>query len=231
MIETGYYIAKERRLLKTFNNLLKRYSKVISTRYGTEFSNKIEEDAPVFYKKLIPNIPFYDAGSYQKIIIINSQIIALIRAMEKHGKTVEDAVRVQVELFKKDYGKIPSFAGRIFTSKIGGFFLNKLAKKVTDEGWYTDYIKGKAGDDFDVSIVTKNCGLVKYIESEGMMQYSKYCNFSDFIMFREMGIGLTQPMEPKNGNCVFCMKNRSHTKIPSSLDVIYSKELKEYISD
>ena len=43
MIETGYYIAKERRLLKTFNTILKRYSKVISTHYGTEFSNKIQE--------------------------------------------------------------------------------------------------------------------------------------------------------------------------------------------
>lgn len=72
------------------------------------------------------------------------------------------------------------------------------------------YQQGGTNDDvdIDVSIVTKNCGVVGYLESENMQHYAKYCNFSNFLMLREMNIGLTQPMEPKNGNCVFCMKHK-----------------------
>jgi len=113
--------------------------------------------------------------------------------MEKNGKTVEDTVRVQVELFKEDYGKIPSCVGRGSLAKLDEFYLNRLAQQVTKEGWYTDYIKGGRNSDFDVSIVTKNCSVIRYLESENIQHYAKYCNFSDFIMFREMNIGLTQP--------------------------------------
>jgi hypothetical protein len=231
MIENEYYIGKEKKLLKKFDHVMRRYCDILSMRYDSDFSDSIQQDAPKFYQELIPNIPFYDAASYQEIIILNSQIIAMIRVMEKYGKTVEDTLKVQIELFKEDYEKIPSCAGKIFTSSIGGFFLNRLANKITDEGWHTEYKKGNEYDDFDVSIVTKNCGLVRYVESENMPHYSKYCNFSDFIMFNEMNIGLTQPMEPTNGNCVFCMKHKGHTKIPSSLDIIYSEELKKHISN
>ena len=230
MIEQGHYTDKKEKLMKKFKKTSQRYDVILSERYGYEFSNNVREDSLVYFEALIPNIPFYDASTYQEIILLNAQIIAIIRAMETHGKTVEDTARIQVELFKEDYGKIPGFAGRIFTSKIGGIFLKKLAKKVTKEGWYTEYIKGSADDDFDVSIVTKNCGVIKYLESENMMHYAKYCNFSDYIMFREMNIGLTSPMEPKNGNCVFCMKYKGKIKIPSSLDVIYTEEVKIHLT-
>lgn len=222
MIEKGHYLNKKAKLFKKLKKTLQRYNKILSARYGVEFSNKIQEHAVVYFEELVPNIPFYQASSYQEIILLNAQIIAIIRAMEKQGKTVEDTVRIQVELLKEDYRKIPSFAGRIFVSKIGGFFLNNLAKKVTKDGWETDYIKGTANDDFDVSIVTKNCGVIEYLKSEGMMHYAKYCNFSDFLMFRAMNIGLKQPQTIENGKCVFCMKHKGESEIPSSLDVVYT---------
>ncbi len=230
MIEKGYYLNKKQKLIKQFKKTSQRYNDILSEQYGAQFAQQIIDDSRTYFDELIPNIPFYDAASYQGIILLNAQVIAIIRAMEKNGKTVEDTVRVQVELFKEDYGKIPSCVGRVFTSKVGGFFLNRLAQQVTKEGWYTDYIKGETNDDFDVSIVTKNCGVIRYLESENMQYYAKYCNFSDFIMFREMNIGLTQPMEPKNGNCVFCMKYKGKSKIPNSLDIIYTKEIKEYLT-
>ena len=67
----------------------------------------------------------------------------------------------------------------------------------------TDTIKGSKDDDFDVSIVTRRCGVVDYLESENMEEYSKHWNFSDFIMFRAMNIGLKQPKTIDNGECVF----------------------------
>jgi len=59
------------------------------------------------------------------------------------------------------------------------------------------------------------------LKSERMTDYLKYCNFSDFIMFSAMGIGLKQPCTIDNGQCVYCMKFGGHSEIPASLDVIY----------
>lgn len=230
MIEAGYYTDKKEKLINKFKKTSQRYSDILSKRYSVEFADKITEDSLIYFEELIPNIPFYNVGSYQEIILLNAQVIAIIRAMEKNDKTVEDTIKVQIELLKEDFGKIPSCAGRLFTSKVGGFFLNRIANKATEEGWDTDYVKGGKNDDFDVSIVTKNCGLRKYFKSENMHHYAKYCNFSDFIMFREMNIGLTQPVEPTDG-CVFCMTHKGKSHIPNSLDIIYSKELKEYLSN
>jgi len=223
MIEKGHYVNKKTNIFKKLKKTLLRYDKILSARYGVDFSNKIQENAIVYFEKLIPNIPYYRASSYQEIILLNAQIIAIIRAMEKQGKTVEDTVRIQVELLKEDYKKIPRFTGRIFISKIGGFFLNKLAKKVTKDGWETDYIKGTPNDDFDVSIVTKKSGVIEYLKSENMIHYSKYWNFSDFLMFHAMNICLKQPQLIENGKCVFCMKYKGKSEIPSSLDVVYTK--------
>ncbi len=176
----------------------------------------------IHFEKLIPNIPHYKAASYQKIILLNAQVIAIIRAMKEESRTVKDALKIQVELFREDYQKIPRFIGRVFVSRFGGYFLNKLAKKVTKDGWETDYIRGTLNDDFDVSIVTKNCGVVEYLKSEGMTDYLRYCNMSDFLMFPSMNIGLRQPSTIENGKCVYCMKYKGENEIPESLDVIYS---------
>ena len=222
MIKKGYYINQEKKLLKQFEKTLSRYDKKLSAQYGADFSKTIRETAIVYFIELIPNIPFYEAASYQAIIIINAQLIAIVRAMKKQGRTVEDVFKIQVELWKETYAKIPGFMGRIFVSKFGGYFLNNLAKKVTSEGWDTDYIRGTPNDDFDISIITKKCGVVEYLKSEGIDDYLKYCNSSDFIMFPAMNIGLKQPSTIENGKCVFCMKHNGQSEVPASLDAIYN---------
>ncbi len=171
--------------------------------------------------ELIPRIPYYETALYRPIILLNAQIIAIIKAMKKHGKTVEDVLKIQGEMFKEEYSRIPGFMGRIYVSRLAGYFLDKMAKKGTKEGWKAEFIRGTAADDFDVSVVTTRCGLAEYLKSEGMTDYLKYCNFSDFIMFPAMNIGLKQPCTIENGKCVYCMKYKGESEIPKSLDVIY----------
>lgn len=221
MIKKGYYINQKAKLIKMLKKTLKRYDKRLTAQYGIEFSRTIQKNALEYFLELIPNIPHYEAATYQAIILLNAQIIAILRAMKQQGIPVEDTIKIQVELLKENYSKIPHFMGRIFVSKFGGYFLNKLAKKVTKEGWETDYIKGTSNDDFDVSIVTKKCGVVEYLKSEGMTDYLKYCNYGDFIMFSAMNIGLKQPGTIESGKCVYCMKYKGKSEIPESLDVIY----------
>ena len=99
---------------------------------------------------------------------------------------------------------------------------SRLRVVILEEGWEADVVRGKATDDFALSVITRKCGLVEYLKSEGMTDYLKYCNFSDFIVFPAMNIGLKQPCTIDNGQCVYCMKYKGQSENPSSLDVIYN---------
>ncbi len=122
MIKTGYYIDKSDKLVKKLKKTLRRYDRRLSARQGKEFSKTVQQKALAHFEELIPTIPFYNAASYQEIILLNAQLIAIVRAMKDQGQTVEDTMRIQVELLREDWAKIPRFAGRIFTSRLGGFF-------------------------------------------------------------------------------------------------------------
>jgi len=221
MIEKGYYTNQQDELVKKFKKTLKRYEPRLSAQYGQTFAETIKAEAMAYFIDLIPRIPYYETAIYRPIILLNAQLIAIVKAMNKQGKTVEDVFRMQAKFFKEDYRKIPAFMGRIYVSRLAGYFLDKMAKKGTEEGWEAEIVRGKATDDFNLSVITKKCGLVEYLKSEGMTDYLKYCNFSDFIMFPAMNIGLKQPCTIEDGQCVFCMKYKSQSEIPASLDVIY----------
>lgn len=222
MIESGYYTKQQDKLVKKFKKTLKRYKPRLSAQYGETFAETINTDAMAYFIELIPRIPYYETAIYQPIILLNAQLIAIVKAMKTHGKIVEDVFRIQADFFKEDYKKIPGFMGRIYVSRLVGYFLGKMAKKGSEEGWQAEVIRGKTTDDFDISVITKKCGLVEYLKSEGMTDYLKYCNFSDFIMFPAMNIGLKQPCAIEDGQCVYCMKYKGQSEIPASLDVIYN---------
>ena len=222
MIQTGYYTNKEDALVRKFKKLLKRYEKPLSAQYGAAFAQQIKIDAITNFIELIPRIPHYETRIYRPIILLNAQLIAIVKAMEKQGKTVEDVFRIQADIMREEYRRVPKWAGRIYVSKLAGYFLDKAAQQGTAEGWEAEFVRGTPVDDFDVSVVTTRCGLVEYLKFEGMDDYLKYCNFSDFIMFPEMNIGLKQPSTIDNGKCVYCMKHKGQSEIPASLDVIYN---------
>jgi hypothetical protein len=222
MIETGYYSNQQDKLVKKFRKSLKRYEPRLAAQCGETFAETISTEAMAYFIELIPRIPYYETAIYRPIILLNAQLIAIVKAMKKHGKTVEDVFRIQADFFKEDYRRVPGFVGRIYVSRFAGYFLDNMAKKGTEEGWEAEVVRGKATDDFDLSVITKKCGLVEYLKSEGMTDYLEYCNFSDFIMFEAMNIGLKQPCTIEDGQCVYCMKYNGQCEIPASLDVIYN---------
>ena len=223
MIPRGYYIGKEKKLTRKLYKTLKRFEPELNARYGNELFAAVQKNAIRHFTRLIPAIPRYQAASYQEIILVNAQLVSIIRAMKDAGKSLEETLQIQATLFKQEFRRIPRFAGRIFVSSIGRFFLQKLARKVTREGWDTGVVAGGPGDDFDVSVVTTQCGVVKYLTSEGMTDMLKYCNMSDFLMFPAMNIGLRQTSTIEKGACTYCMKYRGSTEMPQSLEAIYER--------
>ena len=221
MKQKGYYVGREKTLLRKLDKTLLRWKRKLDRVYGVALFPAVRESTIRHFTELIPGIPWYRAASYQEIILVNAQLIAIIRAMNDAGVSLEATLRIQTELFREEFRKIPRIAGRLFVSPVGKFFLKKLARKVTNEGWDTEVVEGGRGDDFDVSVITRRCGVEEYLRAEGMEELLRYCNMSDFLMFPGMNIGLRQTSTIKNGSCVYCMKHGGITEVPDSLKVIY----------
>lgn len=152
-------------------------------------------------------------------------MIAIIRAMKKCGKTLEDALAIQVAIFRQQYKRVPGILGRLYFSRIGHLLLIKLARRCTDEDWETHFIYNK--DANDVSVITKKCGVVEYLKSEKMFDYLKYCNFNDFLMFPGINIGVKQISTIDKGECTYCLKYKGKSEIPGSLDPVFNNSYHE----
>ena len=111
------------------NKTLTSFRPFLLEKYGNEFTKNIIIEAKEDFKELIPRIPYYKTSAYRTIIMANAELIALVRAMKKNGKTVEDVFKIQAGIMKKKTSKIPSFIGKIWISKSAGYFLNKIAVK------------------------------------------------------------------------------------------------------
>ena len=93
MIKTGYFTTQQDKLVKQFKKLLNRYEVELSELYGRAFAEKIATEAMSQFIELIPRIPYYETPLYRPIILLNSKLIAIIKAMKKYGKPVEDVVK------------------------------------------------------------------------------------------------------------------------------------------
>ena len=53
-----YFISRKLKLLKDFDNLMKKVGSVLISQYGKEFAETIVSEARQEYSKLIPEIPY-----------------------------------------------------------------------------------------------------------------------------------------------------------------------------
>ena len=78
MIETGCYTKKQDKLVKKFKKTLKRYQPRLAAQYDEAFAETINFDDMAYYIELIPRIPYYETALYRPIILLNTQLIAIV---------------------------------------------------------------------------------------------------------------------------------------------------------
>lgn len=80
-MNTGYYINKTVRLSRSLDKYLTKLERPLILRYGNTRTNLIISKAKNHYPDIIPKIPFVNTPMYDKLLILNSRMMALKKGM------------------------------------------------------------------------------------------------------------------------------------------------------
>lgn len=202
------YSSLKLRLLKRFDKTITRVKPVLISRYGEEQAKTFIRESRQEYETLIPQIPYIgDKSPFLIFLLPAVRSLAVYRALQKQGGTVEDAGQLIVEMSEAELKSIPGFIRRI----IGYFwfspwFLRRVKRraKESQEREYPDsfvmhYIKGD-GQNFDYGIDYSECANVKFLKAQGALELAPYICATDKVVSEMLGWGLNRTKTLADGD-------------------------------
>ena len=223
-METGHYTNKSDKLEKSLNIYLKRIEKFLIPRYGQTTSEAIIINSKNHYPSIIPQIPFVKTPMYDSLLVLNSRMMALKKGMKDEGIGVEEFVSLQINHLRSQTDNIPQIIkklmDKIYLSSLMRIMIKKVGKSATNNGWPTEVIDGKKGDDFSMKITTKNCQMVNFMCAVGEDDIKPYCTFADFTTAETLGLGLKQISSIDSGTCAYCFSKKGKTEWPDAIQNI-----------
>lgn len=134
---------------------------------------------------------------------------------------MEKFVRFQIESLRKTTARFPlilkKIIGKIYLSGFGRFFLKRVGKSASANGWPTKVIKGKNEDDYEMKITSQNCQMLNFMCSVGEEDIKPYCTFADFTVAETLGMGLKQISTIDSGTCSYCFYKKGKVHRPEAV--------------
>lgn len=223
-METEIKIISEKKnaqLRKSLPKFLKSKKKALVEQFGMEKTEKIFKVASEAYPDIVNLTPTFKSNMYDGLVGLAGKLAALKKGMRYAGISTEEFVKFNIEQTRSSAEKIPggirSLLGKTYVSAPVRKILKKVAKKVSDNGWPTQFIEGGKNDDFKMSIETRNCQMVAFWQSIGEEDIKPYCSFFDFGAAEVMKLGLKQVSDYDSGVCKYCFYKKGKVEWPDSI--------------
>lgn len=215
-----HYVNKSKKLVKANQVYLHKMRKELIELYGSEKANRIISESLKYYPDIIPKIPFFNTPMYDSLIVLCSRMIALKKSMRKQGIDTPEFVLFSIQNLRNKSSKVPRFlrriGGQLYISKPVKFYLKKVAKSASENGWPTQCVEPEKGDAFAMKVCTQNCGMLNFIQSLGEGDLKPYCSFFDFTSAEMLGLGLEQVSNIDSGSCNYCFYKKGAAKWPDT---------------
>lgn len=220
MIEK-YYIDKSQHLEKPLGRYLGQMRGPLVLRYGQFKADAIVQNAKGYYPEIIPMIPFYSTPMYDQLILVCSRMMALKKAMKDEGLDVVEFVGFNLTTMEARLKRIPLFIRKL----LGGWFfiwpvrwyLGHVARSATNNGWPTEVVVATRKYAFDLSVLTRDCGMLRFIDSVGEGDLRPYCTFFDFAAAEAFGIGLVHESSIDSGTCAYAISRDGRIIWPDAI--------------
>jgi hypothetical protein len=217
------YASQKPRLLKDFDRMVARVKRVLTSRYGEEQAKALIRESRREYEALIPQIPFIGEKSPMLIFLLpTSRYLAVYRAVQKRGVTVEDGGRLIYEMCEAEAKAIPGPVRRLMGWLwFSPFLLRRVRKGAAKSqerqypgGYVFTYVAGD-GRDFDWGIDYLECSSCKLLKAQDAMELAPYVCAVDKVSSELLGWGLTRTMTLAEGfeKCDFRFKKGGQTRV------------------
>ena len=223
-MQNEYYIKQASKLNRTFDKYLQKLTGSLISNFGHDKTSSIISEAQKSYPNIINEIPFYHTPMYDTLILECSRMMAVKKGMRTVGLGVEEFVRFNIHITRAKNNSVPkiirTLGGWLFLSNMVRFFLKRVGRSASANGWPTKVSGGNSSDDYSMKICTKECGMVDFIKAVGEDDLIPYCSFFDFTTAESMGIGIKQLSSIDSGECVYIMSRRGSVEWPESIQRI-----------
>ncbi|HSG43296.1 MAG TPA: L-2-amino-thiazoline-4-carboxylic acid hydrolase [Anaerolineales bacterium] len=218
------YLYRKNQIMKTFDKLLARVQPSVSEWFGEEQARQFAWEARQEYEELIPRIPYIGESSLAlSFFLPTTRYLAVYRALQKRGRTVEEAGRLIYRMGTEEALAMPPLGRRIIEVLWFSWWFRRLAKKraiksqrrMYPANFVENYVEGD-GREFDFGIDYIECANCKFLQAENAFEIAPYVCATDKPTSELMGWGLTRPQTIADGFpiCGFRFKKGGATNVP-----------------
>ena len=217
-----YYCRNEARLIKEHQKMAAAGREFGVARYGEAFTDTITRESLAEFRALIPALPYIGGrqNSLTGNLVSSASALAFYRVMKRHGRTIDEAGEYLYRLMEAWVNRYPRFVRRL----MGRYYMSQhnreksRQKAATSQerrypgDWVREHVEGD-GDTFDWGVDYTECGIVKFLHSQGADEFAPYLCLLDYALFGALGIELrrTQTLAEGGERCDFRFKKGGET--------------------
>ena len=231
------YLSRKNQLMRTFDKLLACVKPRVITWLGEEQASRFMRESRQEYEALIPRIPYIGNNNISlSFFFPSSRYLAVYRALQRQGRTIEDAGRLVFMIGTEEARTIPPIARRFMEYLWFSPLMAELIKKREVRSqqrrypgdFVLNYVEGD-GREFDYGVDYIECANCKFLRAENAFELAPYACATDKPISELMGWGLTRTMTIAEGSpkCDFRFKKGGKTRlvIPQSLQALLGQGL------
>jgi hypothetical protein len=223
----GYYVRNKHVVHKAHRQLASAGREILCAMYGASLAEELMHDSLAECDRLLPTLP-YIGGTRNPLttnLIQSAVALALYRAMQRHGKTLEETgdilYRVTETFIRRFPRPLRRWMGWYSLSAFGRQRSRAMAertrKRLYPGDWVRVHIEGD-GKTFAYGADYHECGIVKFLRSQGAEELAPYLCRTDYAVFGALGIELirTTTLAEGGSKCDFRFRRASFPLRPET---------------
>lgn len=203
-----YYLNKKNKLLEQARGSSVSLEQLMIPEYGQKVAGAIATDMVKTYDRMIGELPYIggDKNAHMTDLMINASMsMAFCLAMKEHGKSIDDAGRINYEMIDQYYKENPLPPDKMYKSgdiegkrREAREFAEWTQKFQYPYNWVSVYV-GDVREPFIYGMDNVECGNLKLCKHYGIGGFTNYLCMLDNILYPARGQGLTRKMTLADG--------------------------------
>jgi hypothetical protein len=212
-----YYLQNREKLLAENRKMAEAGRAFAAQRYGEALADTLVHESLAEFEPLIPELP-YVGGKRNPLtgnLVSSAGALAVYRVMQQHGKPIEEAGELLYRLMETWIRRYPQLVRHL----MGRYYLSRLSQRQSKRqavlslqrrypaDWVRIHVDGD-GQAFEWGVDYLECGIVKFLCSQGADELAPYLCLTDYALFGALGIELTRTQTLAEGyeKCDFRFK-------------------------
>jgi hypothetical protein len=206
-----YYVRNKPKLLREHQRMATVGQEIMAARYGADFTTAVIRESLAEFGKLIPELP-YIGGEQNPLtgnLVFSASALAFYQVMKQCGRTIEEIGELLYRIMEAWVRHYPHFVRRLM-----GYYHIRFKRRLSRRraplsqerryagDWVFEHVEGD-GETFEWGRDYVECGIVKFLHSQGADELTPYLCLTDYALFGALGIELKRTMTLAEG-CEKC---------------------------